>query len=62
VRSGAGQRAGYYRHWKASAPRQEETAVRDAIQRVALENAIRVPAIAQERSTRPCANHKVCCG
>ncbi|HEV7463324.1 MAG TPA: IS3 family transposase [Methyloceanibacter sp.] len=31
-------RAGYYRHWKASAPRQEETAVRDAIQRVALEN------------------------
>jgi transposase InsO family protein len=31
-------RAGYYRHWKASAPRQEETAVRDAIQRVALSN------------------------
>ena len=31
-------RAGYYRHWAASAPRQEETAVRDAIQRVALEN------------------------
>jgi transposase InsO family protein len=31
-------RAGYYRHWKASAPRQEETAVRDAIQRVALTN------------------------
>jgi transposase InsO family protein len=31
-------RAGYYRHWKASAPRQEETAVRDAIQRVALAN------------------------
>ena len=31
-------RAGYYRHWQASAPRQEETAVRDAIQRVALEN------------------------
>jgi putative transposase len=31
-------RAGYYRHWKASAPHQEETAVRDAIQRVALEN------------------------
>ena len=29
-------RAGYYRHWAASAPRQEETAVRDAIQRVAL--------------------------
>ena len=31
-------RAGYYRHWKGSAPRQEETAVRDAIQRVALTN------------------------
>jgi len=31
-------RAGYYRHWTASAPRQEETAVRDAIQRVALAN------------------------
>jgi transposase InsO family protein len=31
-------RAGYYRHWKASAPRREETAVRDAIQRVALGN------------------------
>jgi len=31
-------RAGYYRHWQASAPRREETAVRDAIQRVALAN------------------------
>jgi len=29
-------RAGYYRHWQASVPRQEETAVRDAIQRLAL--------------------------
>ena len=29
-------RAGYYRHWQASAPRQEEVGVRDAIQRVAL--------------------------
>src|SRR5277367_5322301 len=29
-------RAGYYRHWRVSAPRQEETAMRDAIQRVAL--------------------------
>jgi putative transposase len=29
-------RAGYYRHWCASAPRQEETSVRDAIQRLAL--------------------------
>jgi putative transposase len=31
-------RAGYYRQWQASAPRQEETAVRDAIQRAALAN------------------------
>jgi putative transposase len=31
-------RAGYYRQWKASAPRQEGTAVRDAVQRVALAN------------------------
>jgi putative transposase len=29
-------RAGYYRHWQASAPRQEETALRDAIQRLSL--------------------------
>jgi putative transposase len=29
-------RAGYYRHWRTSAPRQEETFVRDAIQRIAL--------------------------
>jgi putative transposase len=31
-------RAGYYRHWAASAPRQEEAAVRDAIHHVALAN------------------------
>jgi transposase InsO family protein len=31
-------RAGYYRHWRGSAPRQEATAVRDALQRVALAN------------------------
>jgi putative transposase len=31
-------RAGYYRHWVASAPRQEETCTRDAIQRVVLAN------------------------
>jgi len=31
-------RAGYYRHWAASAPRAEETSVRDAIQRLALAN------------------------
>lgn len=29
-------RAGYYRHWATSAPRQEETSLRDAIQRLAL--------------------------
>jgi transposase InsO family protein len=29
-------RAGYYRHWQVSAPRQEEVGVRDAIQRAAL--------------------------
>jgi putative transposase len=29
-------RAGYYRSWRASAPRREETAVRDAVQRLAL--------------------------
>jgi putative transposase len=31
-------RAGYYRHWAASEPRQEETAVRDQVQRMALAN------------------------
>jgi transposase InsO family protein len=31
-------RAGYYRRWRASAPRQEETTFRDAIQRVVLAN------------------------
>jgi len=31
-------RAGYYRHWRASEPRREETALRDAIQRLALAN------------------------
>jgi transposase InsO family protein len=31
-------RAGYYRHWRASAPRQEETGLRDAVQRLALAN------------------------
>jgi len=29
-------RAGFYRHWQASAPRQEETGLRDAIQKLAL--------------------------
>lgn len=31
-------RASYYRHWRASAPREEETSLRDAIQRIALKN------------------------
>src|SRR3984957_15175147 len=31
-------RAGYYRHWRASAPRREEAGLRDAIQRLALAN------------------------
>jgi transposase InsO family protein len=31
-------RAGYYRFWQASAPRQHDTQVRDAIQRIALAN------------------------
>jgi transposase InsO family protein len=31
-------RAGYYRHWQASAPREEAIGVRDAIQRIALAN------------------------
>ena len=30
-------RTGYYRHWQASRPRQEETALRDRIQKLALE-------------------------
>jgi transposase InsO family protein len=29
-------RAGYYRHWQASRPRQEETALRDALQRLSI--------------------------
>jgi putative transposase len=35
-RLAAVSRAGYYRHWQASAPRQEEMGLRDAIQRLAL--------------------------
>ena len=27
-------RAGYYRHWRASAPRPEETELRDALQKL----------------------------
>lgn len=31
-------RAGYYRHWRETAPGQEETALRDRVQQLALEN------------------------
>jgi transposase InsO family protein len=31
-------RSGYYRHWQASAPRREETGLRDAIQKLAVEH------------------------
>jgi len=31
-------RSGYYRHWQLSAPRKEETGLRDAIQRLALKH------------------------
>jgi putative transposase len=31
-------RAGYYRHWRTSAPCQEETALRDEVQRLSLAN------------------------
>ncbi len=31
-------RTGYYRQWAASAPREEDTAIRDAVQRIALAN------------------------
>ena len=35
---GGVSRVGYYRHWQASAPRREETALRDEIQRLTLDN------------------------
>jgi putative transposase len=35
-RVGGVSRAGYYRHWQASAPRQADTELRDAIQRLSL--------------------------
>ena len=31
-------RSGYYRHWQASAPRREETGLRDAIQKLAVDH------------------------
>lgn len=33
---GGVSRAGYYRHWQASAPREEEAGLRDVVQRLAL--------------------------
>ena len=53
-------RAGYYRQWAASAPRQEETAVRDMIQRVALvEKHYGYRRVAVElRRAGVCVNHK----
>jgi len=35
---GGVSRAGYYRYWQASAPRHEETALRDEVQRLSLGN------------------------
>lgn len=53
-------RAGYYRQWKASAPREEEMSVRDAIQRLALKHRHygyrRI--CAQLRREGWCVNHK----
>jgi len=53
-------RAGYYRHWRASAPRLEETELRDAIQRLALANRHygyrRITALLRRAGW--CVNHK----
>lgn len=53
-------RAGYYRHWQASAPRREETGLTDAIQRLALFNRHygyrRIAALLAREGWR--ANHK----
>ena len=53
-------RAGYYRQWRASAPREEEMGVRDAIQRAALANRHyghrRIAA--QLKREGMCVNHK----
>jgi putative transposase len=53
-------RAGYYRQWAASMPRQEETVIRDAVQRVALANRrYGYRRVSQELSrTGIVANHK----
>ena len=47
-------RAGYYRHWLASEPREEETALRDEIQRLSLaqrKNGYRIMATGRSRSS-----------
>ena len=53
-------RAGYYRHWQASAPRREETGLRSAIQHLALANRHygyrRIAALLRRQGWR--ANHK----
>jgi transposase InsO family protein len=53
-------RAGYYRHWRASAPRLEETELRDAIQRLALSQRHygyrRITALLKREGW--CVNHK----
>jgi putative transposase len=53
-------RAGYYRHWQASAPRQEEMGLRDALQRLSLAHrgpGYR-PLTAHLRREGWCVNHK----
>ena len=53
-------RAGYYRHWHASAPLREETALRDVVQRLALANRYygyrRIGALLRREGW--CVNHK----
>jgi transposase InsO family protein len=53
-------RAGYYRHWRASAPRLEETELRDVIQRLALRHRHygyrRIAALLRREGW--CVNHK----
>lgn len=53
-------RASYYRFWLVSAPRRHDTAVRDAIQRVALENRHRGYRYIHRQLRREglCVNHK----
>jgi len=52
-------RVGYYRQWAASSPREEETAIRDAVQRVALANRYYgYRRITRELNDRQGVNHK----